>query len=297
METYLVVGGDVRNYYMAVYLKESGKNVYMYRTKFPSDVSITENSRKDDMPIVMDELARLEDISKEADEYCIVLPTPVLGKDGRVIGSDGGIDVEDIRYLITNSELLSGSKIPESVHKLCYEHDIEVYDFMTDDWIKNRNGVATAEGAILDAALMSSINIEGSKCLVTGYGACGKAICDRLKAWGADVTVLARRKESCTEAEEKGIASILLDDQYRKKPYDGFDFCFNTIPAMILDRQVLEKFSPDVIIIDIASMPGGTDFAFCDKVGLKYKHSLGIPGKYSPETAGRLLGEALMLKG
>ena len=37
METYLVVGGDVRNYYMAVYLKESGKNVYMYRTKFPSD--------------------------------------------------------------------------------------------------------------------------------------------------------------------------------------------------------------------------------------------------------------------
>ena len=83
METYLVVGGDVRNYYMAVYLKESGKNVYMYRTKLPSDVSITENSRKDDMPIVMDELARLEDISKEADEYCIVLPTPVLGKDGR----------------------------------------------------------------------------------------------------------------------------------------------------------------------------------------------------------------------
>ena len=49
METYLVVGGDVRNYYMAVYLKESGKNVYMYRTKLPSDVSITENSRKDDI--------------------------------------------------------------------------------------------------------------------------------------------------------------------------------------------------------------------------------------------------------
>lgn len=296
METYLVIGGDVRSYYMAVYLVKEGKNVYMYRTKLPSDTNITENNGRENMPIIIDEMSSLEDISKEADKYCVVLPTPVLGKDGRIIGSDG-IEVDDIRYLITNSELIAGSRIPEAVHKLCYEHDIEAYDFMTDDWIKDRNGVATAEGAILDAASMSSINIENSKCLVTGYGACGKAICNRLKAWGADVTVLARRKESCMEAEENGIASMLLDDQYRKKPYNEFDFCFNTIPAMIIDRQVLEKFSPDVIIVDIASMPGGIDFAFCDRLGLRYKHSLGIPGRYSPATAGRLLGEALMLKG
>lgn len=57
---------------------------------------------------------------------------------------------------------------------------------------------------------------------------------------------------------------------------DTFDFCYNTIPAPVLDRAVLSKLRPDVVILDIASKPGGTDFAYLDEQGICYKHSLGF---------------------
>jgi dipicolinate synthase subunit A len=75
-----------------------------------------------------------------------------------------------------------------------------------------------------------------------------------------------------------------------------FNYCFNTVPAMVLTEELLKEFSSDIVIIDIASRPGGTDFSCCDRLGITHRHSLGIPGRYSPDTSGKILAEAFIKK-
>ena len=71
------------------------------------------------------------------------------------------------------------------------------------------------------------------------------------------------------------------------------DICINTVPHMILDAAILSKMVNFSVIIDIASKPGGTDFAFAREKGLKAIHALGLPGKTVPKTAGEIVSGVL----
>ena len=157
-----------------------------------------------------------------------------------------------------------------------------------------KNAVATAEGAIAESFMMSDINIENSKCLVTGYGRCGRVLAQKLLRMGAEVTVTARSVEACFKAAMGDCHTILLDQLGSDNKLDQFDFCYNTIPAPVLNRDILSKFRQNIVILDIASMPGETDFSYLDERGIRYRHSLGIPGRYSPKTSGEILGEAVL---
>ena len=52
---------------------------------------------------------------------------------------------------------------------------------------------------------------------------------------------------------------------------------------------MLENMAKHTVIIDLASPPGGTDFALATEMGIKTIHALGLPGKVAPVTAGRIL--------
>lgn len=49
------------------------------------------------------------------------------------------------------------------------------------------------------------------------------------------------------------------------------EIIFNTVPNLILDRVMLERVSREVVIIDLASIPGGTDFEYAE---MWYKGSI-----------------------
>ena len=68
---------------------------------------------------------------------------------------------------------------------------------------------------------------------------------------------------------------------------------FNTIPAMVLDAGHLQWFSPSILIYDIASSPGGTDFAYCKAHGIRADIYLGIPGKLYPKEAGTVIASGI----
>lgn len=82
--------------------------------------------------------------------------------------------------------------------------DIHYLDFMKDEIVTEENAVATAEGVIAELVNHSPYNIEEAKIIVTGYGCCGRAVAARLKALGARVTVLARRREVRKLAKKDG---------------------------------------------------------------------------------------------
>jgi len=47
------------------------------------------------------------------------------------------------------------------------------------------------------------------------------------------------------------------------------------------------------VIIDLASKPGGTDFRYAERRGIKALLAPGLPGIVAPKTAGRIMADCL----
>lgn len=264
-----VIGGDKRSEYMVQFLQELGYRVI-------SCVMIPREKEK------------LAEIIRWAD----VLVTPVpFSRDGVELYHEkgAGILIEDFISWMRKGQILFGGNIPKVVRQAAVEKQIQYYDFMEMNEVATDNSVATAEGTIAEAIAASDFNLCNSKCLVLGYGRCGKALVNRLKPLGAVCSVALRN------AAEKILPStteiIPLEDL--SSHVQKYDFIFNTIPARILTEEQIQKVKQDCIIIDIASKPGGTDFEACRQRGIYAKLSLGIPGRYAPKTSAQILVNAM----
>ena len=44
----------------------------------------------------------------------------------------------------------------------------------------------------------------------------------------------------------------------------------------------------------MASLPGGTDFAAAEALGLHAEHALALPGRCAPQTAGALIAQTVL---
>ena len=67
----------------------------------------------------------------------------------------------------------------------------------------------------------------------------------------------------------------------------------NTIPAVVLTEPVLAALRPGSLIVDLASRPGGTDFAAARRLGLTALHALSLPAACAPETAGEFVAQTV----
>lgn len=191
-----------------------------------------------------------------------------------------------------DKKLVFGGVIGEEYCKMFDSVGVKYIDFMKIEEIAVYNTIATAEGIIAEAIINKDTNLHGSECLVLGYGKCAKTLANKLKGIGANVTVAARNTMDLTTASSLGNSTLNLASL--AKHIYGFEYIFNTIPTMILDSEVLSKVNKESIILDIASAPGGVDKHMAAKLGIKVIHSLGIPGKYAPESSGMELGKYLI---
>ena len=74
---------------------------------------------------------------------------------------------------------------------------------------------------------------------------------------------------------------------------EGFDLIFNTVPAPLFDASLLRQLREDCFLLDLASAPGGVDFAAAQELGVKVIWALALPGKAAPVTAGRIVRDAI----
>jgi dipicolinate synthase subunit A len=162
---------------------------------------------------------------------------------------------------------------------------------MEDAIVTEENAVATAEGTIAELVNHSPYNIDEAKIIVTGYGCCGKAIAERLKAMGARVTVLARRREVRKAAKKDGFYAA--DFAFGPEEAMGAAMLVNTVPAPVVTKSIIQELPRDAYILDIASMPGGTDFAYARECGIRADLVLGIPGKYAPKESAYILERSI----
>lgn len=165
-----------------------------------------------------------------------------------------------------------------------------VYDYASREDFAVRNAVLTAEGAISIAVGAYEDSLCGANVLVTGYGRIGRALSRLLQAYGAYVTVAARKPSDRAWTRVMGMNAI----DYSFKELNSYHLIFNTVPAMIFDRERINMLREDAILIDLASLPGGMDFDRAEERGLCCIHALALPGKTAPKAAGRIIKDTII---
>ncbi len=175
--------------------------------------------------------------------------------------------------------------------QLCARYDIQIVELFERDDVAIYNSIPTAEGAIMMAIQQTDITIHGSTSLVLGLGRTGFTLARTLQGMGAKVKVAVRREEHYARAEEMGFEPLYIKDLLHHTAH--VDLLFNTIPTMIITAQIIAKLPSRAVIIDLASKPGGTDFRFAEKRGIKAMLAPGLPGIVAPKTAGRIIADCL----
>lgn len=123
--------------------------------------------------------------------------------------------------------------------------------------------------------------------LVTGYGRVAK-LCRRVFAGvGCKVTAAARSREALAWAEADGAEPLPLNRM--PEQLSRFRLVLNTVPHLLFGREELSRLPPGALLIDLASLPGGTDFDAARELGVQTVHALSLPGKAAPETAAAIL--------
>lgn len=278
----LILGGDRRQYYMSQYLLSQGYPVLVFGECFPEEYAGAVC------------LSSLEEVwTQLADKQrIVVLPVPVTTDGITVKGTNGTLKLTEICPYIKEHRRLYGGSIPAEFRNSCEMKQGQCVDLMQSERVAYLNAVSTAEGSIAEAMMRGAAQLSGSRCLVIGFGRCGAVLAHKLKCLGADVTVMERSGKSRARAAAYGLKSMSFEE--KEAGWNRFVYIFNTVPAPVISREILNQCQKEATIIDIASAPGGIDYAAAEELGIQAKLCPGLPGKYAPKTAGEILAKELI---
>ncbi|MET1247845.1 dipicolinic acid synthetase subunit A [Sporolactobacillus sp. STCC-11] len=186
--------------------------------------------------------------------------------------------------------IYSGISTPY-LNDITHETQREIVKLFARDDVAIYNSIPTVEGTLMMVIQNTDITIHHANVIVLGLGRTGMSITRAFHALGAHVKVGSRNPEQIARAVEMGVNAFYLKDL--ETEVEGNEICINTIPAMVLTSKVLSKMPASSFIIDIASLPGGTDFRYAKKRGIKAMITPGLPGMVAPKTAGRIIANVL----
>ena len=274
-----VLGGDMRQLTVAQKLRESG--FLVEAACFDSEYAPGEK------------LADFPDALKRAD--IVVLPVPAFSSG--LLNTPcyhESVRPEDILPLIKPSSIVFGGRLSEGEFAAFKSRGLRVFDYMAEEELAVRNAVPTAEGAIALAMAETPFTIASSRCLVIGWGRIGRILSKMLSGLGAEVTVATRRHEAAAMVRALGMRAVLSDEL--ETAVSQTQMIFNTAPAMVLGGNILSKTRRDVLIIDLASKPGGVDLELARELGINTIWALSLPGKVAPVTSGEIIADTILHK-
>lgn len=230
----------------------------------------------------------------EAVEMVDVVLFPMYGTDERGVVkakySDSPIvlNKELLKAVPSNVPLFIGWARP-ALKSAAEMLGIQIVETANLDQLAILNSIPSAEGAIQMAMEASPITIHGSESFVLGLGRCGWTLARTLKGMGAHVTGVARKPADLARAIEMGLDAVHFADLEER--IGKAEIIFNTVPNLILDKVMLDQVNKEAVVIDIASIPGGTDFEYAKALGIEAILAPGLPGKVAPKAAGKILAQ------
>lgn len=270
---YLIVGGDDRLVELARLLINGGSEV---RCLALDSAALPEGAVR---------------VSEVCAADCVILPLPAEARLGALNApySSRVYPLSEILGSLPAGTLVCGGKISSQLRALAEKNRLRIYDYMARPEFTVGNAAVTAEGAV--SLLMSKLKstLCGCRVLVIGYGRIGKLLSRKLKALDADTYVMSRNSEARALAEGMGMHA--LAPSVDGSILSAFDAVINTAPAPVVNS--LAAFRRECLLLELASAPGGFDSGEAGRLGLNYIAAPGLPGRYAPQTAARLIYESV----
>ncbi len=215
----------------------------------------------------------------------IVLPVP-LTKNGTDIYGNKPIPLERVAELAEpGATVLAGGECPK-LREICNEHSLRLVNYFACESLTLRNAALTAEAALALLVESSPTALLGADILITGYGRISRELAFRLRACGSSPVIAARRRESRTEAELHGFRSVAVEEI--PEILGKFPFIVNTVPAPLFSGQDFAAMREDSVFLELASVREQ------HPENIRYIYAMGLPGKYSPKTAGKFIAEEIL---
>lgn len=272
-----IMGGDERLRELALLLSDEGHEV----SCFAMD--------KAELP------GNIRRLSTPEGAECVILPIPAeTGRLGTLNAPFSELTYSASRLLssLGKGSLICAGKLSPRLRAAASESGVRLFDYMARPEFTVGNAAITAEAAVSRCMAETAHTVYGSRVLVIGWGRIGKLLAIKLSALGASVTVLSRDPASRAFASAMGFGVTAPETADAVLP--DFDIVVNTAPAPVLNVGRLSRIRPDCFVLELASAPGGIDADAAEKCGLNYAVAPGLPGKYAPKSAARLIRDAVM---
>ncbi len=275
-----ILGGDLRQCYLAEYLHTMGHEVYCLGTlPFPgSDHSM------------FPEVLTLTEALVSA--RLVVGPIPFTAQDGSLNTSSSvpiKIYPEELTSFLCPGQILIGGLIPKSIREACARKQITCFDLMEEENLTLANAALTAEGLLAHLIDSTPFSLTGQKALLIGFGRCGQEIAKHLVCFDMELSTLEKDPSRLLKARMEGITAL----DTPSFPTWDYDLIINTVPEQVLTAGQLGLLPKHCTLFDIASAPYGFAFEAAQEQGLALFRCPGIPGRMMPKTAGEMIGKII----
>lgn len=271
---FAIIGGDMRNVYLADLLKKDYQYVEIYGFEKSGKPWALKNSPLD---FVLE------------GSRVVVGGIPLMSDNGFLnmpLSKEKLCFSEFLEKIPEDAHLIAGM-IPASLKEQLEQKKVKCTDLLDREEMAVLNAAVTAEGAVGILLQEMPITLLGSRVLVVGYGRIGKNLARLLHDFGADVWAAARKYSDIAWIEAHGYKPVPMHQLARF--VSDMDAIVNTVPALVITKDILEKVRADCFLLDLASAPGGIDFKGAEAFGIKVRWALSLPGKVAPMTAGDII--------
>ena len=196
--------------------------------------------------------------------------------------------IEEVEKLPKGINLVCGNVGEENLKKL-KNKKIKIKNLMEDEIFTVKNANLTAEGVLAIILEKTDVSIFESNVLILGGGRIAKAMATILKCLGVNYAIVSFNPI-------KFPSYYLLSNKcyYRKgflRDLKKYNVVVNTIPARIIDDEIINSIDPKTLFIETASVKCLDD---TQKLDFEYLFAPALPQRYSAVSAGKLVYESIM---
>lgn len=277
-----ILGGDSRFLYLARYLGERGYSVRAF-------VRRSGDAGADGV-----DPARFCTSLRECAECTdLVLPLPA-SSDGANLSfpPDGGkIPLNTVFASVKKGTRVFAGCCSRYIADLARDAGAMLYDYYTSEELLYKNALLTAEGALFEISSAVCRPFLGLGVTVFGYGRIASLLTRRLVLLGSRVNVVCRSEKARAAAWADGARAFSFGESAALAPET--ECAVNTVPACVIGEDFLSAMDFYTPVLELASS-SGIDSAAAERYGITVKRAAGLPGKYFPESAAAVIGDAIL---
>ena len=277
-----ILGGDSRFLYLARYLGEMGYSVRAF-------VRRSGDAGADGV-----DPARFCTSLRECAECTdLVLPLPA-SSDGANLSfpPDGGkIPLNTVFASVKKGTRVFAGCCSRYIADLARDAGAVLCDYYTSEELLYKNALLTAEGALFEISSAVRRPFLGLGVTVFGYGRIPSLLTRRLVLLGTRVNVVCRSEKARAAAWADGARAFSFGESAALAPET--ECAVNTVPACVIGEDFLSAMDFHTPVLELASS-SGTDSAAAESYGITVKRAAGLPGKYFPESAAAVIGDAIL---